>query len=441
VDNTLLVTVLTRPPQHDADAQHQGGSDMAWHGRMLVVCVVCALAESAFAITIHVPENYSTIQGAIDAASDGDLILVGPGTYEERIDYLGKWLVIRSTDGPDVTTIDGGGEEECYKALEEWSAQGGIGPLPQCRTIVCDKEEPIGTELSGFTIVGGVDVVEPPSQVLIVNSALTISNCVFAGSRTYNGPALDADGSILALYNCTTADSAYPLYAWLSLTDSTALLAGCHFTNYDSSESPMVSARYSALLVEQCRFTRCTGGAVFARGCNISVSDSTFERSYNESGGGMSLYDTSIEMINCIIDDNSAQSGGGIDLYYASDARFENCVFSNNRTVASSGGAVWVSATTDAMFENCLFAGNLCRFSGGAVACLSGSGTTFLNCTFTENLCGWDQQVPPGSYTGGAVTGEANVVNCIAYNNYTTKPDGISLGIDHFDAADVTYTR
>lgn len=58
-----------------------------------------------------VPEDgpKRTIGNAIQAAVSGDTILVAPGTYRENLDYRGKNLVITSTDGPEVTVIDGGG--------------------------------------------------------------------------------------------------------------------------------------------------------------------------------------------------------------------------------------------------------------------------------------------------------------------------------------------
>ncbi len=46
--------------------------------------------------TIRVPEDYSTIQSAIDASSNGDTVLVAPGEYYENINLKGKNILLTS---------------------------------------------------------------------------------------------------------------------------------------------------------------------------------------------------------------------------------------------------------------------------------------------------------------------------------------------------------
>ncbi len=84
--------------------------------------------------TLNVPSSYATIQAAINAASDGDTILVAPGTYTESPDYGGKSLVVKSSDGPLVTTITG---------------------ADTVNLVVFDDEETRAAVLEGFTLEGG----------------------------------------------------------------------------------------------------------------------------------------------------------------------------------------------------------------------------------------------------------------------------------------------
>ena len=57
--------------------------------------------------TLNVPDDYDTIQEAIEEAEDADILLVAAGTYMENIDFLGKAITVESVDGPAQTTIDG----------------------------------------------------------------------------------------------------------------------------------------------------------------------------------------------------------------------------------------------------------------------------------------------------------------------------------------------
>jgi hypothetical protein len=68
-----------------------------------------AAAGTAASRTIAVPGEYGTIQEAVDAASPGDLILIGPGVYEEAVNVTTDELVIRGLDRNEVI-LDGGFE-------------------------------------------------------------------------------------------------------------------------------------------------------------------------------------------------------------------------------------------------------------------------------------------------------------------------------------------
>ena len=64
--------------------------------KLLIFCVligfVFALGNSARAAEWNVPGDFTTIQGAVDAAVDGDTIYVHDGTYNEFVVIDGKNL-------------------------------------------------------------------------------------------------------------------------------------------------------------------------------------------------------------------------------------------------------------------------------------------------------------------------------------------------------------
>lgn len=59
------------------------------------------------AATINVPADQPTIQDGINAAVNGDTVLVSPGTYSETINFGGKAITVKSSGGVAVTIIDG----------------------------------------------------------------------------------------------------------------------------------------------------------------------------------------------------------------------------------------------------------------------------------------------------------------------------------------------
>ena len=87
--------------------------------RNLITCLsVCVLSGATFADTWTVDDDgkadFDNIQAAVDAASDGDEIIVMPGTYtgngnQNVVDLSAKAITLRSSEGPMVTVIDGQG--------------------------------------------------------------------------------------------------------------------------------------------------------------------------------------------------------------------------------------------------------------------------------------------------------------------------------------------
>ncbi|MCK5692541.1 MAG: hypothetical protein KAI08_06815, partial [Bacteroidales bacterium] len=75
--------------------------------RYAIGAILLLIPIIAFPAILHVPGDHSTIQAAIDAASDGDTILIANGTYSGagnigiEWDATNKHLHIMSENGRD----------------------------------------------------------------------------------------------------------------------------------------------------------------------------------------------------------------------------------------------------------------------------------------------------------------------------------------------------
>ena len=71
---------------------------------ILFVTLSISFYSAACATVIHVPGDYDTIQGGINAGNPGDTVLVAPGTFYENVRMAEGINLFGS--GPDKTVID-----------------------------------------------------------------------------------------------------------------------------------------------------------------------------------------------------------------------------------------------------------------------------------------------------------------------------------------------
>lgn len=154
---------------------------------MIVVLGAVATTDAA---VLRVPAEYGTIQEGIDAACDGDTVLVADGIYtgdgNRDIDYFGKAILVTSENGPHVTIID------CEAS--GWENHRGF--------IFTHGEGPTSV-LRGFTITNAQSAPCGGAIRCAVASSPTIEMNIIVGNVSTSGGGICCSASSPILWNNT----------------------------------------------------------------------------------------------------------------------------------------------------------------------------------------------------------------------------------------------
>jgi hypothetical protein len=89
--------------------------------RLGIIATVLLVAGSSYATTIRVAMEQPTIQEGIDAALEGDTVLVARGVYYESVEYLGKLITVSSYDPPTLLSPANGARDQIQPIRLDWT--------------------------------------------------------------------------------------------------------------------------------------------------------------------------------------------------------------------------------------------------------------------------------------------------------------------------------
>jgi predicted outer membrane repeat protein len=356
-------------------------STLAWS-----LAVLACWCSPSLAAEIHVPGDVPTIQGAINSAQPGDVVVVACGTYVEAL-QLRSDVALRSATGiPDCVTIEVAAGTVAFTA---------------------DHDQDVVIE--GLRITSSASLAR---GLVAEASSVALRRCELVGLHTQStgnfqpggAAALLQDGSTLDVEECLFEDNQH--------------------NGVGNVGGGAIRCESSNLFVRSSTFIRnvaiANGGAISANQSGIAktiveVTGSTFRENRAVFGGGGSLGDGGAIYLNeidaggllvdeCVFEGNSSGNLGGAIL--TSRLEMENSRFLGNW--ASEGGAVWsfqgIIANCE-FLENAAYVGTALRLTAymnvhgtlfarnhslegaadGTVRCRGGG---FENCTFVENQVG-----------------------------------------------------
>jgi hypothetical protein len=280
----------------------------------LIISVVTALllcSSAVFGVTISVPTpEWPTIQAGIDAAFDGDTVLVQPGTYVENINFNGKNITVGSlclTTGESTyisqTVIDG-------------NQSGSV--------VTFESGENSTAVLIGFTIINGIGTLVDLSGkgiylycgggIICINSSPSLVNLAITGNSVgYEG------GGIYCFNNSN------PTLVDVMISGNSAFHGGGIGCRDNSSP-------YIENVTVRGNTANEKGGGVWVLfGSNPHLANVMITGNTASQGGGIHCQNYVIpNLVNVTIAGNTASQGGGIHCWYNSRPVLVNTILWNN---------------------------------------------------------------------------------------------------------------
>ncbi|MHC4941955.1 MAG: right-handed parallel beta-helix repeat-containing protein, partial [Planctomycetota bacterium] len=365
---------------------------------LFIATMLLSLQALALSDTINVPADYPTIQEAIDAAMEGDTVLVAYGVYEENIDFKGKAITVKSEPGYYLAAIIG-----------NWPSH------PDFGSVVTFKNNE------------GPDAVL--ERIILLDGTGTFHQRATSSNGSYCGGGIFCLGSSPTIRNCELYFNTADLGGGIYIEDSSPMLIECLFKGNAASGNNGAGGgvaiyELSSPTLQDCSYKgnfALSGGGIFNWEADmLTITGCTFLKNMAIVGGGINNT-SNMELFDCTFEQNlSVGKGGGI--YNSVHGVLNKCTFLSNS--ASSGGGICNFNNSFSKIEGCIFIGNIADYNGGGVDNWGDTKTRFEGCIFENNQ----------AYRGGAVSNvnyaSTEFNNCMFIHNLATLGGGLYNSVD-----------
>jgi len=376
--------------------------------RRVITFILAALfitTSSAAARDLLVPNEYNTIQAAIDAAADEDTVIVADNTYtgpgNRDIDFKGKAITVKSKNGPENCIIDcQGSETQKHRGFYLHSGQGQ------------------GAVIEGFTITnaygdqyGGAFFLEDCSATInsckILNNVApngaavacyraspTIADCIIVGNFAtfYGGGIYCTKGSSPTITGCTIiGNSAQADGGAIDCFDTSLAITNCYIAGNAANRGGAVrTSDCPSLQIENSTFignSATKGGALFAVNCPSGmITNCIIAANSARDGAGIVSWMSEFAITTCKITGNSADYGGGLTCLHSSLTIMSSTISGN--LAKQAGGAMYCSSSSP-IISNCVISGNSADSCSG-IESTQNSSPIIINCIIGHNSSGHD---------------------------------------------------
>lgn len=329
------------------------------------------ISATVIRVDLHGGGDFETIQEGLNAAAEGDTVLVALGWYSgplnRGLDFGGTNIVLLSEAGPHHTIIDCEGAD---RGLDFHSGEG------------------LASVVDGFRITNGAAYAGAGINCSDYSSP-TIRNCHFrANAASSGGGGLRcSDSSSPSITNVTfSANSATYGGGMIARYESCPALRNVVFThNAGVGGGGMRCERSSYVSLYDVVFSKneasvCGGGLADMDGAWAGLTNVTFLENSAPTGGGMVCYHATATVTNCTFAMNSATTGHGISFEEMASGQITNTIiaFSSSGTPLHCG-----PGGEPVMTRSCVY-GN----AGGDSLCGSHWDNLFTDPLFCDMMAG-----------------------------------------------------